>query len=1144
MPAITPHHVPVSGSTTSIVKENDVESLSSSTKISSAGDSKLSGKDDEACQNSYDTLQGTPTTTMTRSEDGISGFSISIRSDPKQSELKLIASKRSSALSSRTTQQVLSELTINKFDMKSVGLIGRDAEIATLKSCLERVMTAPSDKNEARQGTQTTKTSQGHKELVFIKGLSGAGKSSLAKTLENDINRKGQGGAFVEGKFDLTSSDAPYSGIAAAFGAICQFVLDKNNEVSAASTSIAESIVSSLGEEVQLLIHLIPELRDVVASYMDTSEMTAQDVDIEYGTERWKYAFRTLTRVFNSHVSPLVLVLDDLQWADVSSLEVMDYLISDVQNPNQLLVIGCYRSNEVDENSILYNRIQTLKGKQAKSGFSITEIEVGGCKVEDVNKIIMKMLSIDDDATTRDLAEVCFKRTLGNPFFLIQFMTMLQSEELLTYNLGLLKWVWDVVKIETATMSAANVVELLQSRLRKLPLQAQLFLKYAACLGSSFNLSSLQLVWEKHAVRRGRAEVTDTVEKLLALVLGERILEEAGVNKYRWVHDKVQEAALSQDELDDEANASFQFEIGEALYYSLDQEELQEELFTVVDLINKQCDTKRAEFAQLNLTAAEKAQSISAFQSSAKYVANGIGHLPPNGMWTANRSSTLRLYTLGAELEFALGHVETAESYSNEVLNREDCSTMESLPLKIAKIRKVCVYDSRFTETVNLSLDLLNELGCKLVWNTTMMPMQAIATFMRTIKMAKKAPAPQDFYTTLGAMEDPKQQKIMAILSRLCFAAYNDDNMFLNLLGCCKMVQMTLKYGVSDGSAPVFAGLGSLVSAVQQDYATATTFAEMGLAMQSYRRTPRASETIGIAYMFVLPWTQPLQSCLSPLEDGYSSAMRVGYTEWGMNCLVANRILIPYMMGRRLNSILEEYSEILSQLEELKLSDQILSLKMWSQMILNLTNHPTTGTGEAHELEGEIFSSKSFTGKNVIHVATIHFLEGELLLFADYQAAAQRAIKGGDKFVKLFPGMMSGMIETFHRAIALYVLARQTGKRKYRTQANRLRKTIEKWHNGGNPNVVHYHYLLSAENAALTNKHAVAEEMYKKATAMAARTGHLHHAGLCNERYADFLLHQLSNEEEAKYYLAEAIRYYEEWGATGKVASLKNKFNL
>jgi hypothetical protein len=614
---------------------------------------------------------------------------------------------------------------------------------------------------------------------------------------------------------------------------------------------------------------------------------------------------------------------------------------------------------------------------------------------------------------------------------------------------------------------------------------------------------------------------------LLAVVLEDNFIEICGDQEYRWVHDKVQESALSRTEI---VNTSFQYQTGTALYYSLNEKKLEEELFVVVDLRNKGQVSKQPEFAQLNLRAAEKARSISAFYSASKYAANGI-ELLPSDKWTTHRTLTLRLYTIVAQVELALGHCEAAEAYSNEVLNREDCSMMETLPLRIAKAAKICTVDLKFYETIETSLKLLKELGCKMLWSRATASVQAITTLMRTIKVAKKAPAPKDIYEKLGAMTDPKHRAIMHLLARICYACYNVENIFLTVLGTCKIVKMTLKYGVSDVCAPGFTGLGMMALVVQKDFDAAKSFAEMGLAVQKAVRTSREAATLFLAHTYSLAWTKPLQACILPFADGYTSGIRTGNTDYAMWCLLSHHVWMPYMMGKRRGPILEQCPKILSQMEDVSQPEQAIVLKMFWQMIWNLT---TPASKDAGKLEGDIFSSGTFTRKSARHVGTIHLIQGELLIFTDFEAAANRAVKGGDKYEKLVPGMFFVMLETFNRAVALYAMARRTKKRKYKVQANRIKKTIEKWVKSGNPNVKHYHLLLSAEQAALSKNYTWAEENYKKAIVLAARTGHMHHAALCNERYADFLLQELSDEEEAKYRMEEAIRFYEEWGAVGK----------
>eukprot|EP00980_Cylindrotheca_fusiformis_P003217 scaffold732_cov114-Cylindrotheca_fusiformis.AAC.5 len=745
----------------------------------------------------------------------------------------------------------------------------------------------------------------------------------------------------------------------------------------------------------------------------------------------------------------------------------------------------------------------------------------------------MALMSIDDEERTRGLAEVCFKRTDGNPFFLIEFMQMLHDVGLISYNLGLLKWIWDEDRIADATMSADNVVDLLQVRMRKMPANVQLLLQYAACLGSSFSASTLDLIWREQSVMSAEYNA-GTIAKLLALVVSSNLIEACEQNKYQWVHDKVQEAALS---LSDTVTPEFQFQIGTTLYHSLDANDLEKHLFDVVDLINRGQVLTRPEFAVLNLKAAEKAKKISAFRSAANYVANGIGFLP-SYKWTTHRPLTLALYTIGSEVELALGHVESAEIYSNEVLNRKECTAMEAFPLQMAKGLKMCTVDLKFKETIEMDLDLLKELGVNLRWSRATTPLQAITTLIRTIKMAKKAPAPKDIVEKLGPTKDPKHRAAMLLLTRLSYACYRTEDIFMNVLSTCKTVELTLKYGICDVSSTGFTRLGGGAVMVQQDYETAAYCAEIALAMQKASRSSREAETLYMALTYCLPWSKPLQHCCAYAADGYVSGMRSGDTVFAMWNLICSHAWLPYALGKRLGSILEQCPKLLSQMEELSQPEQAIGLKMFWQMILNLVKSPVSK--DSHKLEGDIFSAEAFTCIGAVDVASIHLWQGELLVFYDIEAAAKRAIKDGDKYAKLSPSIFHVMFETFHRAIALFAMARRTRKRKYRSTANKLAKRIEGWVRSGNPNVSHYHAALLAEQAALNKKYDLAEENYKNAIVLAARSGHMHHAALINERYAEFLLEERLDEQESKYRLEEAIRFYEEWGAFGKVEVLRN----
>lgn len=258
--------------------------------------------------------------------------------------------------------------------------------------------------------------------------------------------------------------------------------------------------------------------------------------------------------------------------------------------------------------------------------------------------------------------------------------------------------------------------------------------------------------------------------------------------------------------------------------------------------------------------------------------------------------------------------------------------------------------------------------------------------------------------------------------------------------------------------------------------------------------------------------------------------------------LLSSNLNLPYMMGKPIPSLLKACSSARIQCEDSAEALLAMAVQVICQMLLNL--HGKAFIGHPAELEGEVFSVSKDGETNHIHLSFVHLAQTELALFNgnDYEAAANRALKVGDEYFKLIPAYPLIMIELFHRAVPLFAAARLATKpRKYRNEARRLLKRMDKWIKAGNPNVEYCFLLLTAENLALVKKYAAADEKYKDAIVAVTAAGHLHHLGLMHERYADFLIEVRSSEEKAKVHLKKAIHYYTEWGADLKVKALESR---
>lgn len=322
--------------------------------------------------------------------------------------------------------------------------------------------------------------------------------------------------------------------------------------------------------------------------------------------------------------------------------------------------------------------------------------------------------------------------------------------------------------------------------------ETQLLLQQAACLGPDFTTPTLAIVWKNtpheslsSSESDDEALTTDEdVSSMLMTLESEMLIETCGTQNYRWVHDKVQEAALA---LEEAQQITFQFEIGRALLMSLPEKQLEDELFNVVDLLNRSSGKRSLDYAALNLRAANKARNLSAFESAARYAAKGIAMLPEE-KWTVGAPLALELYTIGAQIELALGRYAEANEYCKEVFSQKEWPLTDVLPLRMVKGRLMFSVELKFNSAIDYCQDLLKDMGYKLLWSKRRVPIQAVSSLIRTIKTLKNKPP--DFYKDIGIMTDPNDLAIASIISRIFYSAYFVEKILLSVLCTCKLVEV------------------------------------------------------------------------------------------------------------------------------------------------------------------------------------------------------------------------------------------------------------------------------------------------------------------------------------------------------------------
>lgn len=518
-----------------------------------------------------------------------------------------------------------------------------------------------------------------------------------------------------------------------------------------------------------------------------------------------------------------------------------------------------------------------MRDTSERDEFQITEIEIGDLNTTQINELIMLLLSIDDPEKTLGLADVCLKRTHGNVFSLLVFLEMIQAEGLLEYNLGKFQWTWDEQKILAATAATSNVVDLMRQKIEKLPASVGQRLSIAACLGSSFEPEILSTVWGIISERQG-SEEEDNIVSFLELAEQEGFLEkEQGKTAYRWIHDKVQEAAISSVPSLELQNVKTR--VGTILIDKLDGDEFDSYIFTIVSLLHEGTapgnESERVRLAELSLQAAEKASLQSAFDSARKYSAIGVEALPADS-WSSHYKLTLDLYSTAAEAAGYFGDMEQLDLYYDAVTKQKDRPLFDKL--RVYHVMISCLGGSlgRPQESVDIIVDILSQLGLKLPKRKGSTLVATLAGILKT-KRRLSSLQPEDI-TSLPMMTEAVHLEMMRLLDQLFVVAYLAESDLLPLSIFARL-RLTLENGLSDYAAPALASLGMLLVTLG-DFALASKtadFARLAMDIVKCKNTDCRAE---YWLFWVLSWrTEQIASMTARYFNSYECALSVGDNE-------------------------------------------------------------------------------------------------------------------------------------------------------------------------------------------------------------------------------------------------------------------------
>jgi PAS domain S-box-containing protein len=972
-------------------------------------------------------------------------------------------------------------------------LYGREREIDLLLAAFDRVVTLSAP------------------ELVLVSGYSGIGKSSVVNELHKVLVPPR--GLFASGKFDQYKRGIPYATLAQAFQTLVRQILVKSE---AQVSHWRNAIQEALGPNGQLIVNLIPEVEFIVGKQPPVPDVPPQDAH-----NRFQLVFRRFLGAFARREHPLALFLDDLQWMDAASLELLEYLVTH-SGTQHLLLVGAYRDNEVSPSHPLLRTVEAIRG----AGARVQEIVLAPLELNDVGQLVTDALHCELERA-RPLAQLVQEKTGGNPFFVIQFLTVLAEGGLLRLDSDSSAWVWDLVGIR-AKGYTDNVVDLMVGKLKRLSAATQTALQRLACLGNVVEFGTLTLV-------HGEAEETIDTAFWEAARTG-LILRLEG--SYAFLHDRIQEAAYAL--IPEGERAEGHLRIGRVLLASLSADGLTEHLFEVANQLNRGAALlsdrdEKAHVATIDLSAGRKAKASAAYASAREYFSAGMALLDERD-WSSRYELAFSLWLECAECEFLGGNFDTAELLIGELLQRGVSNVDQAAAYRL-KIQ-VHIVKGENPQAADSALTCLPLFGIDMPAHPTQEQVQAeYEAVWRSLNGR-----PIESLIDLPLMTDPEVQAAMQVLATIIGGTYF-FNFQLYCLGLCRMMNVTLRHGICDASAPGCGFFGFILGAVFHRHSEGYSFSKLGCDLVDKHGFIAYRAKVYYALAYVAHWTQPLATVIDLLRVSTRAALETGDLPFACYELFQS-ITDLLLRNDPLDAVWRESEIALEYARAARFGDAVDSLRSQQGFIANMqgrtANFSTFSDAQFDEPAYEARltgNEKAITGWYWTLKLKARFLSGD---YAEALRAADKVkplLSGGAFQIELLDYFLYAALTM----AALYEKGNPHEQTGWRDLMAAHREQLREFAENNPPTFADKHALVSAETARLEGRALDAMQLYEQAIHLAREHGFVQNEGLAHELAAQYCLAR--GLEAAGYaYLRNARNCYDRWGAVGKVKQLDERY--
>jgi PAS domain S-box-containing protein len=1007
-------------------------------------------------------------------------------------------------------------------------LYGREQEIRSLLQAFARI-------------------SSGATELVLVTGYSGVGKTALVQEVHKPMTEKR--GNFIAGKFDQFQRDIPYYAFSRAFHQFCTHILTES------ATNIAcrqKNILQAVGDNGQILIDIIPSLKQVIGAQPAVPPAGPQEAE-----HRLHRTFTRFVQAISGAQHPLVIFIDDLQWADAASLRLLNLLLTD-PDMQHLLIIGSYRDNKVPAGHPLRLTLTDIE----KAAATISHIPVRNLSEDDVAALVADSLN-RSRSYSQSLSRLVYAKTAGNAFFVNQFIQSLVDDDLLTFTPPARgggqkgRWTWDVDEIRARAVTD-NVIDLLAGKMSRLAPATQNMLKLAACVGNSFDLKTLTIISEHPIVETLNHLLAGVAEGLLIpldedykslVMLEDSVLSPEQMSAmddategavFKFAHDRIQQAAYSLIE-PDRRNA-IHAHIGRLLLANTPPEALPEALFDIVNQLNHGTAfvdqlAEKLELARLNLLAGRRAQSATAYASALRYLHVGMKLLPA-AAWQTAYELTLELYVTATETAFLNGDFALMEAYADVVI-RNARTLPDQATVAESRIRAYSV-QSRQAQAITIALQFLQQLGLTFPEEPTQADIGQGFGQLQSRLAQTTIPNLVD----LPAMTDPTQLAAMRIITATAPPAYQSNQSLLLLL-IFKQIELSLNYGNTGESITGYATYGLILCGVFDDVETGYQFGQLALNLAD-RLNDKATRciTVQLHYTFIHHWKHHVSESFQPLLVAYQHGLETGVLQYAA---ISAHVYTyyAYLIGRELGSVEQELAAFAQAIARLNQAPTLNWQKVFRQAALNLLGQAS----DPRQLVGSAFDetvslSQLEQGNDILVLFLIYYNKLMLCyLFQDYSQARTHA----DQAARYIHGNVAVFgVAIFYLYDSLTLLAAYPDTTEAeqpamleRVAANQAK--MQHWAEHAPMNYLHKWYLVAAEQARVLRQEAEAGTFYDQAIELAKMYEYTNEEALAYELAGQFYLAR-GRTRLAAFYLRDAHYAYQRWGAAAKVRNLEQRF--